>query len=305
MDKRGLGKGIDALFSDNQNTKATTAVKEDNRTFSSTLVSGRSVVNLSLEKIVANKRQPRSVFDQDRLTELADSIKEHGVAEPVIVRAIEDGKFELIAGERRVRASKLAGKSEVPAIIKAFSDEQALEIAIVENIQREDLSALEEAEAYLSLMKEFGMTQEQVSKKLGKSRSAVANTLRLLELPQNIKNSLAKSEISAGHARALLSIENEQQRETAWKQIIEQKMNVRDAEQFASNSRSSEKPKKSSEAPLKRNLPAELNELQELLSSLFSTKVRISGDTEKGKIEIHYFSKEDIERVIDYLVDEE
>jgi len=303
MDKRGLGKGIDALFSDGALAgKATAAVKSDKQSFSSTVVSGRSVVNISLEKIIANQRQPRSYFDQEKLSELSESIKEHGVAEPVIVRAVDGGKFELIAGERRVRASRIAGKTEVPAIIKAFTDEQALEIAIVENIQREDLSALEEADAYRALMKEFGMTQDQVAKKLGKSRSAVANTLRLLELPDNIKESLARAEISAGHARALLSIDDPVSREDTWRQLVENKLSVRDAELLATNSKSSGKVKAT---PQKSNLPAELNELQELLSSLFSTKVKITGNTEKGKIEIHYFSKEDIERVIDYLVEEE
>jgi len=302
MDKRGLGKGIDALFSNGAETvSGATPASKAHPGFSSTVVSGRSVVNLDLDKIIPNQRQPRSFFNEDKLKELSLSIKEHGVAEPVIVRAIDSGKFELIAGERRVRASRLAGKREVPAIIKALSDEQSLEIAIIENIQREDLSALEEGAAFSALMKEFGMTQEAVAKKVGKSRSVVANTVRLLDLPDKIKNSLAKGEITPGHARTLLSISDSEKQEKAWISIVENGSTVRDLETLTDAKRTQGV---SGQKEVSR-LSSELNELQELLSSLFSTKVKISGSTDRGKIEIHYFSKEDIERIIDFLVEEE
>ncbi len=296
MDKKGLGKGIDALFS----APIPPAHNEEKGVVSpiaAPMSAGKAIVLLSVDKVVPNKRQPRQYFDEAKLQELSASIAEHGVAEPIIVRAIDGGKFELIAGERRLRASKMAGLKEIPAIIKSFSDEQALEIAIIENIQREDLSALEEAEAYKALMREFGMTQDVVSKRVGKSRSSVANTLRLLDLPEEIKESLLSGEISTSHARTLLSINGREEMINAWKDIVNNKRTVREVESLVS---SNKKP-----ASVKKALASELEDLQGVLSSLFGTKVKISGNTEKGKIEIHYFSREDIERVIELLAEDD
>jgi len=297
--KRGLGKGIDALFSDPPQSESGARKEEAlvGSKFASTIVSGRTIVSIPIDKIIPNKRQPRLYFDQEKLQELSDSIKEHGVAEPVIVRPAENGTFELIAGERRWRASQLAKKEDLPAIVKSYSDEQALEIAIVENIQREDLSPLEEGEAYLALQKEFGLTQEDVAKKVGKSRSVVANTVRLLDLSNEIKESLLKSEISAGHARALLSIENESARKGAWEKIITDNVTVREIEALASGNK-----KGDSSLKEKKSLPLELAELEDLLASYFGTKVKVSGKADKGKIEIQYFSREDIERIIELLI---
>jgi len=297
--KRGLGKGIDALFSDSSPSEESSRKEEAlvGSKFASTIVSGRTIVSIPVGKIVPNKRQPRQYFDQEKLQDLSESIQEHGVAEPIIVRATDNGTFELIAGERRWKASQLAKKEEIPAIVKSYSDEQALEIAIVENIQREDLSPLEEGEAFLALQKEFGLTQEAVAQKVGKSRSVVANTIRLLDLSTEIKESLLKSEISAGHARALLAIENESARKSAWESILNKKTTVRDIEALSGGAK-----KRSLSSADKKTLPLELAELEDLLASYFGTKVKVSGKAEKGKIEIQYFSREDIERIIELLI---
>ncbi len=276
LNKRGLGKGLGALIPQG-----------------SVLTSGRSIINLDIHKIVANHWQPRTVFGKEKLQELTNSIKEQGIIEPILVRQ-KGGQYELIAGERRLRAGKAAGLSVIPAIVKDFSDEQSLELALIENLQREDLSALDEAEGYARLIKEFNLTQEHVAKKVGKNRSTVSNFLRLLELPEEIKESLRQENISAGHARALLSITNPEEQLALWHKILAEKLNVRSVELLAGeHSSKHQKPHHKKAQPEN----TELAHLVEQLTTHLGTKVKVFGSTERGKIEIDYFSKDDLERI--------
>ena len=189
--KGGLGKGLDALFMDNE-----------------TVDSG-GVVTLRLSQIEPNRDQPRKIFSEEALNELADSIREHGVLQPLLVRPLPGGSYQLVAGERRWRASRMAGLQEVPVVIREMDEEQAMEIALIENLQREDLNAIEEATGYKQLMERYGMTQEQVAKRVGKSRPAIANALRLLNLPQKVMDMVGEGEVSPGHARALLAFDDQ------------------------------------------------------------------------------------------------
>ncbi len=280
--KRGLGRGLGALIP----KKAIFA-------------GGRTIVNIDIAKIYPNPRQPRTEFPKDALKELADSIKEQGVIEPILTR-MRAGRYELVAGERRWRAAKLAGLTLVPSIIKDFTDEQSLEIALIENLQREDLNPMDEAEGYALLIKEFKITQEQVAKKVGKNRSTVTNMLRVLTLPDKIKQSLREEEISVGHARALLAISDPVKQLEAWKQIISSKLNVRDVEILVSGKSDTPKVKKGGrKRAFTRNV--ELNALVERLTTFLGTKVKILGTPQKGRIEINYFSKEDLERVLEII----
>lgn len=290
--KRGLGKGLESLLS---STTMNTAKKEVSSAieYKTPLLSGKSVVSIPVADIVANPFQPRHIFNDDTLNELAQSIKDHGVAQPVLLRKKGD-RYELIAGERRWRASKLAGLHTIPSIIKDMSDEESLEIAIIENIQREDLNIIDEAESYQLLITKFSLTQDEVAKKVGKARSSVANTLRLLELPAEIKLSLRNGEISAGHARAILSAGNEAAQLEAWKKIKTGEMNVRNAEKLTSSKKT---------AVQEKQKPTELRDVEHDLTSKFSTKVVLSGSVQRGKIEINYFSKEDLDRIYSLLVD--
>lgn len=289
--KRGLGKGLDALLS-----STTTGVKKDTTgiampTTNIAMFSGKTIVSLNVEDIVPNPRQPRHIFTESALKELSASIKEHGVAQPLLVRKKGD-KYELIAGERRLRASKLAGLAKVPAVIKEMSDEESLEIAIIENVQREDLNAMDEAESYELLMQEFKLTQEQVAQKVGKARSSIANTLRLVELPKDIKESLRTGEITAGHARAILATGDTTAQLELWKKIINENMNVREAEKVSATVKKPAAPPK--EKPAK---PFTITTLEQELTQKFSTKVEVAGNEEKGTIQIKYFSRDDLDRI--------
>ncbi|MBU0502136.1 MAG: ParB/RepB/Spo0J family partition protein [Candidatus Margulisbacteria bacterium] len=276
---RGLGRGLGALIPQR-----------------SVLMGGRTIVNIDINAVIPNPRQPRHTFTEESLKELAASIEEQGIIEPILTR-MRDGQYELVAGERRLRAAKLAGLTNVPAIVKEFSDEQSLELALIENLQREDLNPMDEAEGYAQLVKEFSLTQEAVAKKVGKSRATVANLLRILALPETIKNSLRSQEISYGHARAILSAEDAGRQLEIWHQIIENKLNVRDVEAISAPA------KKVKKGGRKRAFTqnTELNALVEKLTTHLGTKVKIFGTPERGKIEINYFSEEDLNRVLEIL----
>ncbi len=279
--RKGLGKGLGALIPQG-----------------SVFMGGRTIVNIDITKIVPNPRQPRSEFNKENLQDLANSIKEQGVIEPILTR-MRSGKYELVAGERRLRAAKLAGLAIVPSIVKDFTDEQSLELALIENLQREDLNPMDEAEGYSRLAREFKMTQDQIAKKVGKNRATVTNMVRLLSLPDKIKQSLRKQEISAGHARAILAVDDAAKQLEIWKQIISSKLNVRDVEVLAGG-RSAKAKKGGRKRAFTRN--AELSALVDKLTTHLGTKVRIFGTPVRGKIEIHYYSKEDLERVLEILL---
>lgn len=279
--RKQLGRGFDSLFE-----------KTD---FASEDLNGanESAMKIKISMIEPRPDQPRKVFDQEQLQELADSIAEHGVIQPIIVVKGENGYYNIIAGERRWRASKLAGLAEIPAIVRQYTDEQAAEIALIENLQREDLNPMEEALGYKSLMDKFGLTQEKISERVGKSRSNVANMLRLLNLDADIQVMVQSGKISAGHARALLAVPEREKRIEAAKMIAEQGLTVRQIEELGKTS-----PKKKKKSSAKKPMMAEYPDVEKDLGERFGTKVKITGK-EKGKIEIEYYSIEDLIRIID------
>jgi ParB family chromosome partitioning protein len=280
--KRGLGKGLNALIPKG-----------------SVFTGGRTIVNIDISKVIPNPRQPRRNLPKDSLQELANSIKEQGVIEPILTR-MRGGKYETVAGERRWRAAKLAGLSVIPSIVKDFTDEQSLELALIENLQREDLNPMDEAEGYSRLIQEFKLTQEEVAKKVGKNRATVTNMLRILSLPEKIKESLRQGEISAGHARALLSVSYPPRQIEIWRQIISRNLNVRDVEILATGKKEKPQIKKGGrKRAFTKN--AELNALVEKLTTHLGTKVKIFGTPDRGRIEINYYSKEDLERILEIL----
>lgn len=306
MAKQGLGRGIDALLQGS-----------DMDDFSSE----GSVKNLPVEDVVANPEQPRKHFSDDALTELADSIREKGVIQPLLVEEQPDGTYQIVAGERRYRASKLAGITTVPAIVRSFSPDEKLEIALIENIQREDLSAIEEAKAYKSLMETSGLNQEALAKRLGKNRSTVANAVRLLKLPPVVQTAIDEGKLSAGHARAILQAGSEEAMEQLFQRIMEDGLSVRFAEALARGEQIPGMPGYSSEVNAARKVKnktskgdddhsdlrktIELMNLEEQLIMQLGTKVIVNGSEEKGKIEISYYSMDDLNRLMDLLLPKE
>ncbi len=298
MEKRGLGRGLSALLSE-------------------TNLNGEGQVQqIPLNQIVANPFQPRTLFDPLKMEDLILSIKEHGVLQPILVRQIAANKYQLVAGERRFRASQSAGLTSIPALVKTVTEQAQLEIAIVENLQREDIGALESARAFRRLMDEFNMTQDAVAKRVGKNRSTVANTLRLLNLPEEVQDSLERNEITEGHARALLMVSDPAQLIQSWQTVVKRGLSVRETEKLARSTRqdvsgdahtvtisgSGDVSGKVYETtPLKRD-PHEVS-VAEQLQHYLGTKVtlrRFAGGA--GRIEIDFFSEEDLYRVVETLL---
>ena len=253
-----------------------------------------------IEEIIPNRSQPRKHFDESKLQELAESIKEKGILEPLIVRKTNQG-YELIVGERRWRAAQKAGLKEVPVVVKEAEGREALEISLIENLQREDLNPIEAAEAFKHLIEEFKISQEDLSKRIGKDRTTIANTLRLLKLPIEIRNQLLQNRITSGHARAILSLESKEKQKELCALIIKKGLSVREAEALAK--RWSEKPKKSITAVKKKgDLESQLNSLQDSLRKYLGTKVQINRKGNRGKIEIEYYSNQDLERIVEAIL---
>ena len=279
-----LGRGLDALIS-------TEGVRPQ----------GSSTINeIPLAQIEANPNQPRREFDPEALQELATSIREIGIIQPITLRQIDDNRFQIIAGERRWRASQIAGLTAIPAYIRTISDESIMEMALVENIQREDLNAIERALAYQHLLENDGMTQEKVSERVGKSRAAIANYLRLLRLPAQIQLSLQKKEIDMGHARALLSLDSPSLQIKLYKEIMKNNYSVRKVEEMVNLLRNGEDVSSGSKKIVaKQTLPEEFNVLKDRLSSFLNTKVQFSCNPKgKGKISIPFNNEEDLERIL-------
>lgn len=275
--KGGLGKGLDALFMDNE-----------------TVDSG-GVVTLRLSEIEPNRDQPRKIFSEEALNELADSIREHGVLQPLLVRPLPGGSYQLVAGERRWRASRMAGLQEVPVVIREMDEEQAMEIALIENLQREDLNAIEEATGYKQLMERYGMTQEQVAKRVGKSRPAIANALRLLNLPQKVMDMVGEGEVSPGHARALLAFDDQDRIVEIAQKVKTGKYSVRDIERMAKNQdEKKEKAAKAPEEPAWGGKSAFLTEMEIAMSMEMGRKVRIIPNGEGGTLQIQFWNEEDL-----------
>ena len=294
MAKKGLGKGLGVLFDDSP------PPLEKERPHAAETDPGGGITYMKLSKIEPNKKQPRKNFDKEKIEILAASIKENGLIQPIIVTETGNGMYKIIAGERRWRACRKAGLKEIPVLIREYSDEQAAEVALVENLQREDLNPVEEALGYNLLISEFSMTQETVSQKVGKSRSAVANSLRLLTLSDDIKNMLISGTLSSGHARAILSVESEELRAAMAKRIIDDGLNVRQSEALA-RQLSRKAAVRIKPPPRSAAQAAAYEETEQMLSSVLGTKVKISSNGKRGKIEIEYFGNDDLDRIIKLL----
>lgn len=279
--RRGLGKGLSALISD--------------EVFMEDKAQKDSIINIATNSIIPNENQPRQDFDQGALKDLANSIKIHGIIQPITVRKIND-KYELVAGERRWRASKLAGLEEIPCLVKDIDEEISTQIALIENIQREDLNPIEEAIAYKKLLDNYGLTQEDLAKQVGKSRSYIANTTRLLNLHEDIIEYIAKGELTPGHGKVLLSIKDKEEQLMLGKQIIEKNLNVRTTEELTNKEK-----KKSQSSRTKPGKEPFIQEVEDSLMRILGTKVNLKLGEKKGKIEIEYYSNEDLERIIEIL----
>ncbi|OJF76409.1 MAG: chromosome partitioning protein ParB [Treponema sp. CETP13] len=307
--KNGLGKGLGALMSEAEeevNESIDSSLALNNTAFSANKnnnISGDTYVNVDL--LEPNPRQPRTEFDEISLKELAESIKEHGVIQPIIVEKNDKGGFYIIAGERRTRAARLAGLKKVPVRVQKYTDQKKLEVALIENIQREDLNAVEEALAYKNLMELGNLNQDEVARKVGKSRSAVANCLRLLKLPVDMQTELANGKISAGHARALLSVNNATDQRILFGKIMGSSLSVREAEAEALslNANIVSKGTKKTKQKLQSRDP-DLVHIEEQFIEKLGTKVAIKGNFEKGSLLIDYFSKDDLDRLYTIIIGE-
>jgi len=244
-----------------------------------------------------DRNQPRRDFDEGKLAELADSIREHGVITPIIVKKNANGFYQIVAGERRWRASKLAGQKTIPAIVRDMDKAEFYEISLIENLQRQDLNPIEEAKGYKRLMDEFSMTQEQISKKLGKSRSSVANSLRILNLPKEVIAFVEKGDLSFGHAKVLLSSDSEKRQIELAQRAIKEDMSVRELERAMTAPEGKSKKTKKEDI----NLKLAFKDLEDKVTQHLGTKVKISGGPNKGKIEIEYYGTEDLERIVKLL----
>lgn len=278
MSKR-LGKGLDALI-------PSLSIDEDEK-----------VIEIPLNQLRANPYQPRKTFDEESIKELAESIRQHGVIQPIIVRSVLKG-YEIIAGERRFRASQFCGNTSIPAVVKSFSDQQVMEIALIENLQRENLNAMEVAVAYQGLMDQFQLTQEELSLKVGKSRSHIANFLRLLSLPDEVKEYVSRGTLSMGHARALVGLKDSAVIMQLAKQCIDHEWSVRDLENAVQQL--DKKKLESKKSAVKKRDPY-IEEVEEGLRERYKTTVKIKENKDKGKIEINYYSKQDLQRLLDIL----
>ena len=282
MKRSGLGRGLDALLIDNsiENTTAASAVK------------------LKLTDIEPNRGQPRKHFDETALDELAQSIEKHGVIQPLLVRPLSDGSYQLVAGERRWRAARMAGLTEVPVVIRDLSEEDAMALSLIENLQREDLDPIEEAEGYRTLMETCGITQEEAAARVGKSRPAVANLMRLLSLPQDVRNMVSVGTLSPGHARALLPLGNDALIAQFAKEIVEKGLSVRQTEAWVKDFLKVRKPKA---APKERS--KYLTEVELALCETLGRKVVVKGSEKGGTITIEFFDKNDLKKLSDMFED--
>lgn len=290
MGRKGLGKGVGSLFGDVSIDDIAPSPADNSE----------KILEIEWSKIEPNKNQPRKNFDMEKLEILAESIKEHGIIQPIVVTKISDNRYQIVAGERRWRAAKIAGLDTIKAIVKEYSMETVSEIALIENLQREDLNPIEEALGYNTLMKKYNFTQEKISKRIGKSRSAIANSLRLLSLDDEIKEYLTSGEITSGHARAILALSDGNMRHKLAEKIVAEGMNVRQAEKWVKDLQE-EKPKSVKE---KSNVDAELEKIQTKMAASLGTRVKIMAGAKKGKIEIEYYGNEDLERLMDILISE-
>lgn len=288
MAKKGLGRGLDALFGD---TKADDIVEPKTKKESDDYVKSLKIVDIE-----PNRQQPRREFDEDGLEELSLSIKEHGVITPIIVKKADNGFFTIVAGERRWRAAKRAGLKTIPAVVRELTEMETQEIALIENLQRQDLNPIEEALGFKKLMEEFSLTQEDIAQKMSKSRSSVANSLRLLTLSDEALNLLKEGSISVGHAKVILGIDIKKQADIARK-IVKEDLSVRATEELVK-----EKPAKKKKATVQDlNLKLAFDEIEKSVSSSLGANVKIKDKGNKGTVQIEYYSSEELERIVKIL----
>lgn len=285
--KSGLGKGLSAILSDKYDSQALDSLENSDSS---------QVVELKIVDVEPNKDQPRKEFDKEKLEELADSISKHGVIQPIIVTK-KGSTYQIVAGERRWRASKQAGLKKIPAIIRDYDEIKVMEVALIENLQREDLNPVEEALGYKSLMDNFSLTQDKISERVGKSRSAVANSLRLLNLPDQILKMLEKGEISTGHAKVILSVTNKNEQIQIAELVVEKQMTVRETENYIKSKSKNKKSVNKMSAEVKMAI----KDMENNFSKYFGTKVKIKETNGKGKIEISYYSHDEFERISEIL----
>lgn len=290
MAARGLGKGLDKMIPDiigeTKEKKQRAEVKENS-----------AETSVAITKVEPNRKQPRKFFDEDALQELADSIRQFGLLQPILVQDRND-HYEIIAGERRWRAARLAGLKEVPVIIKNYTDQEIVEIALIENIQREDLNPIEEAQAYKRLLEEFNLKQDEVAERVSKSRAAVTNSIRLLKLGDKVQQMVIDDMISTGHARALLAVEDEEEQYALAQKIFDEKLSVREIEKLVKNLHKPAKAKKLDD----KALQAIYLDIEERLKQKLSTKVAVTSKGEgAGKIEIEFYSHEDLDRILEMI----
>ena len=294
--KSGLGKGLDALIP--AGNKKTVVKKNSEPVIIEKIVEKKGVETLKITEVEPNREQPRKNFDEDALLELADSIKQYGVIQPLIVQKKAD-HYEIIAGERRWRAAKMAGEKEIPVIIKDYTDQQVMEISLIENIQREDLNPIEEAMAYKNLMEEFHLKQDEIAEKVSKSRTAVTNSMRLLKLDKRVQQMMIDDMISAGHARTLITIEDPDAQNNIATKIFDEKLSVRETEKLV---KLLQKPEVKKEKVEKVNSFI-YKDIEEKMKAILGTKVTVDHKSNnKGKISIEYYSNEELERIL-YLLE--
>lgn len=287
MERKSLGRGLGALIPGADQTDRTSGVE------------------IEVDRITANPFQPRESMDSAGMEELTSSVRVHGVLQPVVVRSKGEGSYELVAGERRLRAAKAAGLSKIPAVVRELTDEQSLQVALIENIQREDINPMDAAIAYKRLTEEFGLSQEDLSFRLGKSRSAVANTMRLLGLPEQVRRELKAGRITEGHARAVLSLDGEDRQVELCRHIVDSGLSVRDAERLArewSRVLAPEKRSQDVSRETSQDLPdPNILDIEARLREIFRTKVNLVRTRDRGRIEIEFYSDEDLERILAQL----
>ena len=294
--KKGLGKGLDSLIPDNKSIKSVTPDKSAEAKKEAEEKAG--VQTMKINEVEPNRDQPRKNFDEDALLELSDSIKQFGVLQPLLVRKRKD-YYEIIAGERRWRAAKLAGVKEVPVIVKEYTDQEILEIGLIENIQRENLNPIEEAIAFKRLLEEFNLKQDEVAERVSKSRTAVTNSMRLLKLSDKVQQMIIDDMISTGHARALLAIDDPELQYTLANKIFDEKLSVRETEKLVKEIKNPKKPK---EKNVMENAFI-YQDLEEKMKGVFGTKVSIASKGKgKGKIEIEYYSDDELEHLFDMMM---
>ncbi|KRE51479.1 ParB/RepB/Spo0J family partition protein [Paenibacillus sp. Soil724D2] len=279
---KGLGKGLDALIT-------SLHIDESDK-----------VIQIPLSQLRANPYQPRKNFNEDSIRELADSIKEHGVIQPIIVRKVLKG-YEIIAGERRFRASQVTGIATIPAVERNFSDQQVMEIALIENVQREDLNAMEIAFAYQGIIDQFSLTQEELSAKVGKSRSHIANFLRLLQLPESIKQYVSRGTLSMGHARAIVGVKDDKVKKDLAETTISKQWSVRELEEAVKTLEETPGQEKERSKQKEKNRDPYINQAEDQLRDIYRTTVKIKNQQDKGKIELLYYSKDDLNRLLELL----